>query len=123
MKDKLWSAEEMSYLVRLSMDGLKRLTAQGDFTRPACVQKAMREYEVENNPVIGFLTEYEDPKNKPTLEVYRDFQNWCHDNGHKNIVTHSKFSREVCRQCGLGTKSRRDTNAASGFTRYFADAV
>lgn len=123
MKDKLWSAEEMSYLVRLSMDGLKRLTAQGDFTRPACVQKAMREYEVENNPVIGFLTEYENPTNKPTLEVYRDFQNWCHDNGHKNIVTHSKFSREVCRQCGLGTKSRRDTNAASGFTRYFADAV
>ena len=77
MKDKLWSEAEMEYLVRLSMEGLKRLTAQGDFTRPACVQRAMREYEIENNPVIGFLTEYENPKDKPTLEVYRDFQDWC----------------------------------------------
>ena len=123
MKDKQWSQQEMEYLVRLSMDGLERLTAQGDFTRPVCVQRAMREYEIENNPVIGFLTEYKDPKNKPTLEVYRDFQDWCHDNGHRNIFTQSKFSREVCRQCNLITRSRRDATAASGFIRYFAEAV
>lgn len=119
LKDKQWSREEMEYLVRLSMTGLFRLMEQGDFTRPACVLRAMREYEVENNPVIGFLMEYRNPVYLSTSEVYRDFQDWCHENGHKGIVTKSKFSREVCRQYRLITRPRRDASAASGWDRYY----
>lgn len=101
------------------MDGLRRLMAQGDFTKPACVLKAMREYEIENNPVLGFLTEYKNPMGLATSEVYTDFQGWCLDNGHKGISSKTKFSREVCRQYHLETKPRRDPRNKNKFERYF----
>ena len=41
LKDKQWSQEEMEYLTRLAIDGLKRLINQGDFTRPECVVEAL----------------------------------------------------------------------------------
>ena len=47
----------MECLTRLAVDGLKRLLAQGDFTRPECVQRAVDEYEAENNPIREFLEE------------------------------------------------------------------
>lgn len=107
LKNRKWTQSEMEYLVRLSMDGLRRLMEQGDFTRPDCVVRAMREFEVENNPILGFLTEYENPADKPTAIVYGDFQDWCRNNGHKNIFTNAKFSREVCRQYNLTIKPKR----------------
>lgn len=112
LKDKHWSREEMEYLVRIAMDGLKRLIEQGEFTRPDCVRRAMCDYEIENNPVLGFLTEYPHTLyDMPTTMVYEDFRDWCQNYGHKNLITHSKFSREVCKHCNLAIRGRR--------TKYF----
>lgn len=121
LKDRQWTQEEMEYLVRISMDGLRRLMAQGDFTKPSCVLKALREYEIENNPVVGFLTEYHNPLGHSTSEVYRDFQEWCGENGHKGISTKNRFSKEVCRQCRLETKPRRDPYNKNKFERYYTN--
>lgn len=121
LKDKVWSPEEMAYLTRLAMEGLERLRAQGDFTRPLCVQQAMAEYEVECNPVLGFLLEYEAPSNMPTSVVYENFRNWCEGNGHRNIPTHSRFSREVCRQCGLVVKGRRTEYSNGSLMKCFVE--
>lgn len=107
LKDKLWTPEEMTYLTKLAMDGLKRLIAQGDFTRPDSVRRAMAEYELENNPILGFLAEYTNLVGKPTEKVYQDFRNWCEDNGHKKITTRNRFTKEVCRQAGLRNASTR----------------
>lgn len=107
LKDKQWSPEEMTYLTRLAMDGLKRLIAQGDFTRPACVERAIAEYEVENNPILGFLQEYLDIVGEPTEKVYNDFRSWCEDNGHRNVMARKRFTREICRQTGLRNASMR----------------
>ena len=82
LKDKQWSQEEMEYLTRLAIDGLKRLINQGDFTRPECVVEALADYEAENNPVNGFLEEYGKIDGKPTELVYYDFCRWCERNGH-----------------------------------------
>lgn len=109
LKDRLWSEAEMSYLVRLAMDGLKRLIAQGDFTRPDSVRRAMAEYEIECNPVLGFLMEYGNVVGEPTQKVYNDFRNWCMDNGHRNVVTRKKFTKEVCYQAGVHSESIRHT--------------
>lgn len=123
LKDKKWSQEEMEYLVRFSMDGLRRLMAQGDFTKPDCVMEAMQEYELENNPVLGFLEEYHNNLvGRSTDEVYDDFKVWCYNNGHKGIPTKNRFSKEICRKCRLKTKSRRLPVPQGGrnFERYFA---
>ncbi len=121
LKDKQWSPEEMAYLTRLAMEGLKRLIAQGDFTKPDCVRRAMAEYEVENNPVLGFLMEYQDPSNMPTSIVYENFRHWCEGNGHRHIPAHSRFSREVCRQCGLVIKGRRTEYSGGRVMKCFVE--
>lgn len=108
LKDRAWSQEEMEYLVSLSMDGLKRLIAQGDFTRPDCVRRAMAEYEIENNPVLGFLEEYTNIVGEPTEKVYNDFRRWCEANGHRRIITRKRFTKEVCRQAGVRSESIRN---------------
>ncbi len=36
----------MECLTWLAVDGIKRLLAQGDFTRPECVQRAVDEKEI-----------------------------------------------------------------------------
>lgn len=68
----------------------------------------LRRYEMDNNPVIGFLEEYGDIDKKPTALVYTDFRMWCERNGHKNIMTNITFSREVCRLRTLKTVVKRD---------------
>ena len=108
LKDRAWTREEMEFLTMLSMLGLKRLIKQGDFTRPACMVEALRRYEVDSNPVIGFLEEYGSADGKPTLKVYWDFKRWCEDNGHRNIMNNNTFSKEVCRMQSLKTILKRD---------------
>lgn len=108
LKDKQWSPEEMTYLTRLAMEGLERLRAQGEFTKPLCVQQAISEYEIECNPVLGFLLEYGDVVGEPTEKVYNDYRTWCEDNGHRNITTRNRFTSEVCRQAGVGNGSIRN---------------
>ena len=101
LKDKQWSQEGMEYLTRLAIDGLKRLINQGDFTRPECVVEALADYEAENNPVNGFLEEYGKIDGKPTELVYYDFCRWCERNGHRNVPTRTRFTREVTQQTGM----------------------
>jgi len=106
LKDRKWSTEEMEYLTRLAVDGLKRLFAQGEFTRPGCVTQAMMEYQIENDPILGFMSERIEPITyQPTQKVYEDFRLWCERNGIRDILSHSKFSRHVCAQYGLETRT------------------
>lgn len=107
LKDRKWTREEMEYLTRLAMEGLSRLIAQGDFTRPLVVQQAVEEYERENNPVKEFLESYGSVEGKPTGAVYSEFRGWCYDNGHKNVPTQAKFTREVTAQTGMSSKPAR----------------
>ncbi len=99
LKFRKWSQQEMEYLVRLAMDGLKRLLSNGTFTMPGIVKEALREYEIMNNPIKEFL---EDRKNyrpiklpKPTEELYSEFGRWCDQSGHKNKMTRYKFTQAV----------------------------
>lgn len=52
--------EVMEYLINLGIVGLKRVLTNRAFTASAKVQKAMDEYEENNNPILGFFKECED---------------------------------------------------------------
>lgn len=54
LKDRAWTQQEMECLTRLAVEGLKRLLAQGDFTRPECVKQAVAEYEAETTRSRSF---------------------------------------------------------------------
>lgn len=108
LKDRKWTDLEMEYLTRLSMEGLKRLVKQGGFTRPACVKEETERYELENNPVLGFLSDYTgEIEGQPTGLIYQRFRDWCYENGHKNIVTRRRFSNEICYRFDMESKNKR----------------
>ncbi len=107
LKNREWSESEMECLVCHAMDGLKRLIRNGGFTRPASVTEALREYELENNPILEFLEE-EQPEleGRPTSEVYQSFKYWCTLNG-KRELSSTLFSKEIRIATGLEPKGRR----------------
>lgn len=107
LKDRKWTRQEMECLTRLAVDGLRRLLANGDFTRPACVMQAVDEYEAENNPIREFLEEAGSIAGKPTQDVYDDYRYWCGSSGHKNMLTRKKFTKEVKAETGMTTKDMR----------------
>ena len=107
LKDKQWTKREMECLTKHAVEGLKRLLQNGDFTRPQCVLDAVAEYEAENNPVKEFLEEYGSVTNQTTQFVYDRFTEWCYRNGHRNIMTRKKFTREACELTGLKSRSIR----------------
>ena len=112
LKDRTWTEAEMQYLTRLSVEGLKRLISAGDFTRPECVTEALRQYETDNNSVLGFLSEMDmheiaTPEGRSTETVYRLYHEWCRD-GSITPFTKTRFSAELKRQRGIRTEVIRE---------------
>lgn len=109
---KLKSDEVMEYLVRLGVEGLKRVVEQRRFSYSSKVSDAVREYETENNPVLMFLDEVGavGVEGHTTDEVYSRYRVFCIENGYSEM-TKATFSKEINRRLGLGTKSNRINGA------------
>lgn len=115
LKDRRWTDADMEYLVRVSMDGLKRLIANGDFTHPQSSQEIMRQYEMSINPVMEFLTEYEeDYTGKPIADVFTDYRFWCVDAGRK-YCSRTMFTQEVKRLYGCKVTKKRYNKKSERF--------
>ena len=60
LKDRVWTKKDMTYLMKLAIEyGLKGVIQAGHFTTPDAVKLLVNEYEMENNPVLGWLDERE----------------------------------------------------------------
>ena len=102
IKYKLIKSESIEYLIRLGIEGLKRVIANNEFTKSDKVQSQLQEYEEENNPIIAFINDSgtEMIENEPTNEVYKRYQVFCAENSMQpmsNIV----FSRQITKRLGL----------------------
>ena len=90
----------MEYLIRLGLDGLKRVMTNRKFTVSSRVQKEMDEYEENNNPILGFFLECEDEdfqiENEPTNKVYKRYQEYCLANS-LQPMSNIEFSKQVNR--------------------------
>ena len=107
LKDKVWSEPEMEYAIWLAMEGLKRLDAQGGFSKPKAVQEAVSQYRSENDPIEDFLEDYGSITGQPVKMVYDLFVDWSHSAGHRNVLTRTRFSREITQKTGLTIKTAR----------------
>ncbi len=100
IKHKLKSSEVMEYLIILGIAGLKRMLTNRQFTTSTKVQKAMDEYEKNNNPILGFFKECEDEdfqiENEPTNKVYKRYQEYCLANSLQPMSS-IEFSKQVNR--------------------------
>ena len=79
--DTLKGQESMEYMILLGIQGLKRVLKNRNFTTSQKVQDELNEYEVINNPVLGFFQACEDEgfniEGEPTNKIYQRYQEYC----------------------------------------------
>ena len=105
---KLKDENVMKYLIKIGIEGLKRVIANNGFTECEKVQKEVDEYEVANNPILLWMSEKEDYEiiNQVNKDVYRDYRQFCFTNGFSEINL-SSFSKELNKRMGIVTTRRR----------------
>jgi|GEM_PF-1511646 len=97
--DRISAPEALEYLLRIAIEGLKRVLANRGFTRCAVAVKATQAYVEQNNPLVNFVAEMNDLSTMEASGVYLAYRNWAILNGFKpynNIV----FGRELHKQTG-----------------------
>ena len=105
---KLKDQEVMEYLVKIGIDGLKRILENHSFTQSRKVDAEIKEYTEYNNPVLMFLgeTEAEEIINQETKLVYSKYEIFCKNNGFQCMGL-MVFSKEINRQLNCETKQKR----------------
>lgn len=104
IKYKLIQQDSIEYMIRIGLEGLKRVVTNNGFSKSDKVQSQLDEYEEENNPIIAFIrdTGVDMIENQPTNEVYKRYQVFCADNSMQpmsNIV----FSKQINKHLGFET--------------------
>lgn len=109
IKHLLKTDEVMEYLINLGIAGLKRVLLNRKFTGSTKVQKAMDEYEENNNPIIGFFRECENEEfqieNEPTNVVYKRYQEYCLANS-LQPMSNIEFSKQVNRILNMRVENK-----------------
>ncbi|MGG3840783.1 phage/plasmid primase, P4 family [Paenibacillus thiaminolyticus] len=97
IKDKLMTDSAMEYVLKISLDGLKRVLKNNKFTMPEVAAVELEEYERMNNPLLAFLSEEHKIENELTRDVYLNYSSWCSSNGLR-ALSQIQFSREICKR-------------------------
>lgn len=109
LKYKLVEQQPVEYMIRLGVEGLKRvLDDRHGFTQAKVVNDRMEEYREENNPILAFVKELDidvDIVSEPCGDVYRRYTVFCHENGF-NAVGKTVFGRQLCSMLNLTTSPR-----------------
>lgn len=112
--EDLQCQESMEYLLTLAIAGLKRVLTNRRYTDSAKVQEELDEYDISNNPVLGFFKESEEDEeikieNEPTKDVYRRYQEYCLANS-LTPLSAGEFSKQVKKYFGYQIISKRIGN-------------
>ena len=107
IKYQLRTDESMEYLVKIGIEGLKRVLAENAFTTTAAIDAELAEYEESLNPISLFFDEMGDSMlNEPTKKCYRLYDQYCFENALKPI-SHVEFSKQVKDRFGYDIKTIR----------------
>ena len=91
--DKLTTENAKSYLLKLAVDGIRRVFENNKFTEPQEVIDMINEYSKENNNVLQFLDNV-NVIDRESSAVYDDYKYWCAENGVMNYKIR-KFNAEI----------------------------
>lgn len=105
---KLKDRTVMEYLVKVGVDGLKRILVNNSFTQSKKVDAEIKEYTEYNNPLLLFLaeTEVDEIINQETKLVHSKYEIFCRDNGFQHVGL-ATFSKEINRQLSCTTTEKR----------------
>lgn len=96
IKYKLRQDESIEYLIKIGLEGLKRVLKNRCFTTSDKVQKELEEYEENNNPILGFFKEVDidEIENNSTKDVYKKYNEYCLANSFQPM-SNIEFSKKV----------------------------
>ena len=102
IKYKLIHQDSIEYLIKVGIQGLRRVLTNQSFTESDKVAGAIAEYEKENNPILGFINSIDinEILNEPTNEVFLRYDTYCNQNKHQ-AVSNVSFSKQLCRRLNL----------------------
>lgn len=105
---KLKDHSVMEYLIKIGIEGLKRVLENRSFTQSSKVDAELKEYTEYNNPVLMFLaeTEPEEIINQETKLVHSKYELFCKDNGFQNMGL-ATFSKAITRELGCQVMDKR----------------
>lgn len=81
IEDKLLTDDALEYMLKLAVEGLRRVLINRSFTTSAVGEKEKSDYVKLNNNVLEWLDN--DPKieNEAVNDVYLQYKVWCSENG------------------------------------------
>lgn len=111
IKYELNEQSSVEYMIKIGIEGLKRIIENNGFTKSKKVQQQLDEYENENNPIKAFIEDngIESIENEATADVYKRYQVFCADN---NMQPMGKivFSKQIKKRLHLEIISSRIDN-------------
>lgn len=120
IKYKLRDEAVIEALIAKSVEGLRNVLAEQQFTSCAKVEQNMKDYERSNNPIVTFFEDLEetDYLNEAVKSVYMNYSAFCIANN-LQPVSSVEFSRQMKNHFGLEVK----TNVVNGTrTRIYVKA-
>ena len=108
IKYKLIKEDSIEYLIKVGIEGLKRVLINNAFTESSKVKTAITEYEEENDPIIAFINEVGSDAiiNQPTSDVYLRYSVFCSQN-QLQVLSKIVFSKQINKRLNTVTMSRR----------------
>lgn len=116
IKYELREPENIEYLIKMAVEGLKCVLENKEFTTCDAVEQEMEEYENQNNSVVSFLNNGDVKiENESVGEVYLAYSVYCRES---NLQALSKiaFSKEIQKQANVVSKT---TSVAGRSIRVF----
>lgn len=113
---KLKTQECMEYLIRLGVEGLKRVLLSRKFSSSDKVQAELDEYEESNNPILIFCRECEEDgiriENESVQDVYDHYQGYCINSSMKPM-SRAEFTKTIRKLKGLESVPRKINGKAT----------
>ena len=108
IKYELIEQSSIEYMIRVGMEGLKRIIINNAFTKSEKVQEQLDEYENENNPIKAFIEDngVGSIENEATADVYKRYQVFCADNS-MQPMSKIVFSKQINKRLHFATVSSR----------------
>lgn len=109
---KLIEQSSIEYLIKLGVEGLKRIIENKRFTSSDKVQQQLDEYENFNNPIKGFFKECDEQYGEGYIfretatDIYARYQIYCSDN-HLQPESNTVFGRSIRSLFGVESKQRK----------------
>ena len=100
IESKLQSEASMEYLLKLAIDGLKRVLYNKQFTKSNRGEMEKNEFVRENNPILQWIDDSPKVENEAVNDVYLTYRVWCESNG-INSLKKVNLSREIRKELGL----------------------